>query len=109
MFLASPSFFWNSPKRLTPNSASRMIKIDHQSPIASSERAIGQSSCSKLVRFTMAGSVEFDAFPVNRSRLRLKTHQGSITALCGCSIKPDALGRLSSLIMQPLGDDDEAR
>jgi hypothetical protein len=32
-----------------------MISIDHQSPIASSERAIGQSSCSKLVRFTMAG------------------------------------------------------
>jgi len=35
-----------------------MISIDHQSPIASSARATGQSSCSKLVRFTMAGSVE---------------------------------------------------
>src|SRR5437667_9531791 len=64
MFLASPSFFWNSLKRLTPKSASRMISIDHQSPIASSERAIGQSSSSKLVRFTMAisGDSLSDAF-----------------------------------------------
>jgi hypothetical protein len=31
-----------------------MISIDHQSPIASSDRAIGQSSFAKLVRFTMA-------------------------------------------------------
>src|SRR5438132_1772633 len=54
MFLASPSFFWNSLKRLVPSSASRMISIDHQSPIASSERAIGQSSFSKLVCFTMS-------------------------------------------------------
>ncbi len=30
-----------------------MISIDHQSSIASSERAIGQPSCSKLVHFTM--------------------------------------------------------
>src|SRR5437899_2058775 len=56
MFFASRSFFWNSPKRLTPNSASRMIKSDHQSPSASSERAIGQSSPSKLVRFTIMAS-----------------------------------------------------
>src|SRR6266581_5717322 len=54
MFLASPNPFWNSPKRRLPNSASRMISIDHQSPIASSDRAIGQSSSSKLVLFTMA-------------------------------------------------------
>ena len=44
MFLARPSFFWNSPKRRRPNSASRMISSDHQSPIASSDRAIGQAS-----------------------------------------------------------------
>src|SRR5258705_1678220 len=87
MFLARPSLFWNSPKRLIPIKASRMIRSDHQSPIASSERAIGQSSCSKLVRFTIASL---------RSGLR------PITVLCGCNIKPDALGRQSSLIMQPL-------
>src|SRR5947208_2969084 len=44
MFFASPSLFWNSLKRLTPKSASRMIRSDHQSPSASSEAAIGQGA-----------------------------------------------------------------
>src|SRR5438105_4801101 len=90
MFFASRSFFWNSPKRLTPNSASRMISIDHQSPSASSERAIGQSSPSKLVRFTIVASTGSAIRPA------------AITVLCGCIIKPDALAMQSSLIMQPL-------
>src|SRR5882757_10927127 len=60
-----------------------MIRSDHQSPIASSDRAIGHSSLSKLVRFTIAVSE-------------------GITRLCSCIIKPDALVRQYSLIMQPL-------
>src|SRR3954470_23587062 len=35
-----------------------MIRSDHQSPIASSARAIGQSSPLRLVRFTIAMSLE---------------------------------------------------
>src|SRR5438105_14030637 len=56
MFLARPRFRWNSPKRRMPNSASRIISSDHQSPIKSNDRAIGHSAPSKLVRFTMAAS-----------------------------------------------------
>jgi hypothetical protein len=33
-----------------------MIRSDHQSPIASSDRAIGHSAFSRLVRFTIAFS-----------------------------------------------------
>jgi hypothetical protein len=33
-----------------------MINSDHQSPSTSSDRATGQSSFSRLVRFTMASS-----------------------------------------------------
>src|SRR3954471_1432692 len=83
MFFASPRLFWNPPKRRTPSSASRMISSDHQSPIASSDRAIGHWSPSKLVRFTIAVSE-------------------GITPLCSCIIKPDALVGQYGLIMQPL-------
>ena len=43
-------------KRRIPRKASRMISSAHQSPNTSSERAIGHSAFSKLVRFTMASS-----------------------------------------------------
>src|SRR5580704_13936 len=87
MFFARPRLFWNSPKRRRPKSASRMISSDHQSPIASSARAIGQSACSRLVRFTIA--------PL------LDPGGGGITALCGCNIKLHGLAGPSGLIMQP--------
>src|SRR4029079_7991816 len=83
MFLARPRCFWNSPKRRTPNSASRMISIDHQSPIASSDRAIGQSSFSKLVRFTMGSSGSHHGIVWLHYKTRCPRYQ-------------------SSLIMQPL-------
>src|SRR3954470_14186192 len=90
MFLAMPSLFWNSPKRRRPNSASRMISRDHRSPIASSERAIGQASPSKLVRFTMVQS------------FRDRTVQSPFTRSCGCILKPDSLDGNHSFMMQSL-------
>src|SRR5262249_33531805 len=58
---------------------------DHQSPIASSARAIGHPSCSRLVRLTI-----------------LHLQEAAIT-LGSCVIKPDALIGQHSLIMQPFG------
>src|SRR5216683_8093896 len=90
MFFASPIFFWNSLKRRIPSKASRMISSDHQSPSASSDRAIGHSAFSRLVRFTMGVlSVPKKSIP-------------PITALCSCIMKPDPLDSPSGLIMQPL-------
>src|SRR5437870_4170867 len=58
MFLATPRLFWNSPNRRRPANASRTISTDQTSPTASSERAIGQASVSKLLRF-MADTPHF--------------------------------------------------
>src|SRR4029077_17979157 len=90
MFLASPRLFWNSPKRRRPNRASRMIRSDHQSPITFSERAMGQPLFPRFVRFTIAGLLT--GFSPRRRR---------IIALCSCIIKPPALVRQHSLMMQP--------
>src|SRR6478752_7948435 len=67
-----------------------MISSDHQSPIASSERAIGQASPSKLVLFTMVRS------------FRDRTALSPITRSCGCIIKPDGLDGNHRFMMQPL-------
>src|SRR3982751_2565828 len=67
-----------------------MISSDHQSPIASSERAIGQASPSKLVRFTMVQS------------FRDRTVRSPFTRSCGCILKPYALDGNRSFMMQPL-------
>src|SRR5262245_15723231 len=64
-----------------------MISIDTHSPIASSDAATGHSSRSKLVRFTIGRSL---------------VERGAITALCSCNIKPHALAKQTSFIMQPL-------
>lgn len=56
MFFATPSDLWNSPNRFRPMSASRTMSSDYQSPTASTDRATGQLSFAKLVRF-MAASV----------------------------------------------------
>src|SRR5262245_44068738 len=51
MFLATPRLFSNSPNRLLPANASQTISIDRASPAASSDRATGHASCSKLLCF----------------------------------------------------------
>src|SRR5713101_9087507 len=89
MFFARPMLFWNSLKRRIPKKASRMIRSDHQSPSTSSDRAIGHSAFSRLVRFTMASSY-------------IEPTKRRVTSLCSCIMKPDALDSNSSLIMQPL-------
>src|SRR3954462_13890604 len=67
-----------------------MIRSDHKSPIASSERAIGQASPSKLVRFTMVQS------------FRDRTVQSPFTRSCGCIFKLDNLDGNHSFLMQTL-------
>src|SRR3954452_21952514 len=67
-----------------------MISSDHQSPIASSDRAIGQASPSKLVRFTMIWS------------FRDRTVLSPFTRSCGCILKPDGLDGNYSFMMKPL-------
>ncbi|GAA2775877.1 hypothetical protein GCM10010521_63080 [Streptomyces rameus] len=54
MFFATPRLRWNSPKRRLPSKASRTISKDHQSPIASTDRATGHSLSSNRVLVTMA-------------------------------------------------------
>src|SRR3569832_20176 len=66
-----------------------MMSSDHHSPIASSERAIGQASPSKLVRFTML------SFP--RSAGTRSDH-----TLVWLQHKTKLLKRQRSCIMQPL-------
>src|SRR5439155_17637979 len=51
MFLATPRLLWNSPNRRFPANASRTTSIDQVSPAASSDRATGQASFSKLLCF----------------------------------------------------------
>lgn len=53
MFFATPRLRWNSPKRRLPSKASRTISSDHQSPIASTDRATGHALSSKRVLVTM--------------------------------------------------------
>src|SRR5205823_205206 len=48
------------------------------------------------------GSHPVESWFVSPWRAPSKTRCGSITALCSCNIKPDALRRQSSLIMQPV-------
>jgi hypothetical protein len=55
IFLARPRFLWNSPKRLIPIDASRMISSDQRSPKTSSALAMGHAAFSKLVRMTLSG------------------------------------------------------
>src|SRR5882724_6581066 len=97
-----------------------MIRSDHQSPIASKDRATGQSALSRLVRFTIANPhravratfLTQSVSPRNGSEPRIPAYiyvtaprtrrvLPTITALCGCVIKPDALREQPSLIMQP--------
>lgn len=53
MFFATPRLRWKSPKRRLPSKASRTISRDHQSPIASTDRATGHSLSSNRVLVTM--------------------------------------------------------